>query len=281
MKAIAKILVAGTALVVMASCSRIATFTTYPFVVMEKTGTVSVKENVGQVVIPVTTYNFEGQTGTVTFKVEDITGHQGEAYTVEPASGVLNFSGNQSQNIVVNVIDRTGTYTGNDSFSISITGTTGDLTMGNAYNIKCNIVDNDIPVDWAYVQGKWEAYDFGDSENKYEIEIKKVDDTTIELTNLWDGGETITGTISFDEANNTADIWFDGFQVVYVHGTYGPIGIFGMTEDGSLDKANNYAVHANVTAAGISIGPWIELILTGDYAYYSLDDGGITTLTKK
>ena len=57
--------------------------------------------------------------------------------------------------------------------------------------------------------------------------------------------------------------------------------VFGMTEDGSLDKANNYAVHANVTAAGISIGPWIELILTGDYAYYSFDDGGITTLTKK
>lgn len=280
MNAITKILVAGTTLVVMASCSRVAEFTTYPFVVMEKTGSVSYKESAGQVLIPVTSYNFEGMTGTVTFEVNDITGHKGTAYTVEPASGVLTFTGNQTQNIIVNIIDNTGTYTGNDDFSIKLTGTTGELTLGNAYNLKCSIIDNDIPVDWAFVQGTWDASDFGAAET-YEISIAKLDDTTIELTNLWDGGKTIVGTITFNEEDNTADIWFDGFQVIYVHSTYGPIGIFGMTEDGNLDGANNYAVHAKVTAAGISIGPWIELILTGDYAYYSFDDGGITTLTKK
>lgn len=280
MKVIAKILVAGTAVLAMASCSRIAEYKTYPFVVMEKTGSASVKESAGQVLIPVTAYNMEGKSGTVSFEVKDITGGKGTAYTIEPASGVLNFSGNETQNIIVNVIDNTGTYTGNEAFTITLTGTTGDLTLGNAYNLNFSIVDNDIPVDWAYVTGTWEASDFGAAET-YEIEISKVDETTVELANLWGGGQTITGTITFNEEDNTADIWFDGFQVVYVHGTYGPVGIFGMTESGDLDGANGYAVHAEVTAAGISIGPWIALILTGDYAYYSFDSGGYTVLTKK
>lgn len=280
MKVIAKILVAGTAVFAMASCSRIAEFKTYPFVVMEKTGAVSVKEDAGQVIIPVTAYNNDGKTGTVTFEVNDITGAKGTAYTVEPANGVLSFTGNSSQNIIVNIIDNTGTYTGNQAFSITLTGTSGDLTLGNAYNANFTIVDNDIPVNWAYVSGTWTAFDFGDASYTYDIEITQIDDNTLELYNLWDGGETIVGTITFDEEDNSADIWFDGSQVVYNHSTYGPVGIFGMTEAGSLDGANGYAVHAKVTAAGISIGPWIELILTGDYAYYSFDSGGYTTLTK-
>lgn len=281
MKATAKMLIAGFALVALASCSRIADFSTYPFVVMANSGSVSVKEDAGQVIIPVTAYNNENATGTVTFEVKDLTGGLGNAYTVEPASGVLNFTGNETQNIIVKVIDNTGTYTGNHALSVTLTGATGGLTRGNATNLNITIVDNDIPVNWAYVTGNWKAIDFGDSEdNAYEIKITQVDDTTLELYNLWGGGQTITGTIEFNEADNSADIWFEGFQVVYVHGTYGPVGIFGMTADGNLDSANNYAVHAKVTAAGITIGPWIELILTGDYAYYSFDNGGNTVLTK-
>ena len=280
MKAIAKILVAGTALLAMASCSRIAQFTTYPFVVMEKTGSVSVKESAGQFIIPVTTYNNDGKSGTVSFEVKDISGSMGTAYTVEPANGVLNFTGSSTQNIVVNIIDKSGTFTGNQSFSISLTGTTGELTLGNAYNIGFTIVDNDIPVDWAYVSGTWTAYDFGAESDTYEIEITKLDEDTLELYNLWAGKETIKGKITFNEEDNSAEIWFEGQQVVYTHSTYGPVGIFGKTADGKLDKEHNYAVRATVTAAGISIGPWIELILTGQYANYSFDDGGITTLSK-
>lgn len=70
----------------------------------------------------------------------------------------------------------------------------------------------------------------GSENGKYEITIAFVDgsDTEIELTNLWDGGKTITGT--YDAATSTISI--PTRQLIYVHETYGDVYLVALSEDG-------------------------------------------------
>ena len=132
-------------------------------------------------------------------------------------------------------------------------------------------------VAWDFVAGKWNDTDNGSS--YYDVEIKQVTETTLKLVNIWDEGSSIDGTISFDKANNSASIVFEGGQVVYTSGSYGPCGIYGVS-GGSLTDCP-----ATVTSGGIVIGPWYAIILTGQYAGYNFSGegggyGGYTVLTK-
>ncbi len=279
-------LIAGLALVAaLASCDRIAEFKSYPFVrLQDGTTSYSVNEDVGKLTIPVTSYDNENGSGSVTFEVVDPKGAKGTAFTVEPSSGVLNFTGNQTQNITVTVKNNEGVYTGNVAFQIKFTGVSGDLTMGAPNALNVTIVDKDIPVTWDYVEDIWEAQDYtlagAKDGDPYHAQIKKVDDTHLKLINLWGGEEALDGTITFDAATNTAEILFDARQVVMDASSYGygNLILLGQNDAGSWAFS---PVKAKVTAEGITIGPWNMLITAGEYANYLWDNSGYNTVLTK
>ena len=56
--------------------------------------------------------------------------------------------------------------------------------------------------------GKYKAYDNGDDSYIYDMEIAWVENTynRITITNLWDGGETITATVDFENKQIILDL---------------------------------------------------------------------------
>ena len=277
MKRFINILLTTACAAVLFSCTHEYAFKTNSYAIIGET-TFSVKEDAGNVYIPVSAYNSKTNSGSVYFKVNNGTAVEGTDFTVEPASGVLNFNGNGTESIVISVIEHPGVVTGTLKFSLELTGVSGDISdIGGVYSASVEIKDNDVVVDWDFVAGQWNATDDGSS--YYDVEIKQVNETTLQLINLWDEGSTIEGTITFDKANNSANIVFAGGQVVYTSGTYGPCGIY------SVSGGNLVDCPALVTSGGIVIGPWYAIILTGQYAGYNFSGdgggyGGTTTLSK-
>lgn len=266
---------AALALVSLASCTEKMEYNHVPWVGFSAK-TLNVIENVGTVKVDLSAYNLTGPC-SVTLSTSG-TAKAGENFNIlGGGSGVVNFNTDGTQTIEIEIVNHPYDDNGNLSLVLGINSVTEGVEVGAMKSVTINIADF-TPVDWGFVARTWNAKDYDG--NEYEVVIEKVDETHLTLTNLWDGGETINGTITFDAEKNTASIVFDAFQVIYNHPAYGPIGIFGITGDGSLDKEHNYAALATVSASGITIGPWIALILTGDYAYYSFDDGGETVLTK-
>lgn len=279
MKRLINILLTTACAAVLFSCTHEYNFKTASYVILDESA-FSVKEDAGTVLIPVSAYNSESLTGAAYFKVIDGTAVQGTDFTVEPANGVLTFDGNSTEYIKINVIEHAGVLTGSLKFGVEITAVSGDITdLGGLTAATVEIKDNDIVVDWSFVTGEWNATDDGSTMYKKRVVIEKVNETTLKLTNIWDEGSTIEGTITFDKASNTADIVFAGGQVVYTHSTYGPVGIYGVVNNKLVDCP------AKVTGSGIVIGPWYGIILTGDYAGYNFSGsgggyGGNTILTK-
>ena len=272
-------LAATAALAILASCSQKIEYKRVPFVAFDTTS-ITANETDGTVSVSVTAYDFDSNFSQ-TFKAIDKTAIKGTHYDiVDNPTQVLNFTKeNPTQDITISITDMTGISTGALQFTLELAEATGNVTHTGNSVCAFTIVDNDVPVDWDYIVGEWTASDWGGA--AYSVEIKKVDDTTLTLTNLWEGGMTVEGTITFDEAANTASITFAGQQVVYNHSTYGPMGMFGLDANGKLDSANKYAVFAKVTNGSFTIGPWIPIILTGQYQGYSLTgQEGITKLSK-
>jgi len=280
MKKIILILAGAASLLAFASCNKEAEYKQYPFARFDSGSSVSVKEDAGSVTFPVTVYNNDGLSGSVTFEVSG-SAVSGVNYTIEPASGVLNFTGNGTQEITISVINIPDTFTGNFDLTVSLTGVSGDITLGAPRSKKLTIVDNDVKVDWDYLEGLWTAGDFtldGAADGgAYEAYITKVDDTNLKLTNLWGGGYDIVGTVEFDEAANTATILFPAQQTVYYYGPYGNMILLGTNAAGNWSYSPAVGV---VSADGVTIGPWNMLITEGTYAGYLYSSGYYTILTK-
>lgn len=256
----AYIFVAGVLMLgALAACNPLGEFKTYPFARFEATIIDIEKEDV--VEIPVSAYDADGHSGTVTFKVTNVDGEAAN-YTVEPASGVLNFNGNQTQNITVKVNKHEKTR-----FNIELTGATGDFTIGGGRNLTVNLLKY-FPVNWEYIEGIFTAQDYDNGAkdgDPYQLAFKKVDDTHVQLINLWGGGTALDGTIKFDTEANTASMEFEPRQMVFdatAYG-YGPMILIGYEGGWSWVPAK-----ATATIKGISIGPWNMVITQGTYAGY-------------
>lgn len=257
----ANIFIAGILLLgALSACNPLGEFKSYPFARFETSAIDIEKED--EVKIPVVAYDAEGKTGTVTFKVTNVDGEAAN-YKVEPASGVLNFNGNETQNIVVKVVNHEKT-----KFTIELTSATGDFTIGGGRTFTVNMLKY-FPVTWDYIEGVFDAQDFDNGKEDgtaYQVAFKKVDDTHVQLINLWGGGTVLDGTIKFDQEANTAEMAFDAQQVVFdatAYG-YGPLILIGMGKDG-WDFVPAKAV---ASIKGITVGPWNILITEGQYKNY-------------
>lgn len=260
MKRFINILLTTACAAALFSCTHKYAFKTTSYVIVEETN-YTVKEDVGTVRIPVSAFNSDGLNGSVYFKVNDGSAVQGTDFTVEPASGVLTFSGNGTQYIEITVIEHAGVLTGNLQFSVELTSVSGDITdLGGVCSATVEIQDNDVVVDWDYVIGKWTAQDYDNGApdgGTYGATFSKKGEDTVVLNNLWGGGMNIEGTITFNTEENTASISFPFGQPVFDATAYdmGIMTLIGYDTVRGGWYLNTPAV-ATVTSGGIVLGPW-------------------------
>lgn len=146
MKYLAKICIAGLAALSLAACSHVAQYSGEDFVAF-RSSSFSANESAGSIKIPVIAYPQNGNPNTsVSFKVVEKTAKSGTDFTVEPASGVLNFTGDSLQYITVNVVDHDGLYTGDLTFNLQIESATNNYTFTHYNTVSVKIVDEDHPL---------------------------------------------------------------------------------------------------------------------------------------
>jgi len=174
MNNINKILLGLAAISALASCDRKADYQRYSFARIDASSYI-VNENGGTLTVPVTAYNADGKSGSVTFTVTPMSAKEGVNYTFEPANGVLNFSGKGSQNITFNIVNQEGVFTGDLNFRIDLTGTSGDLELGSTPTRSSRVTIKDLDHPLAAILGTWVADDlkgyWGDDYAGHEIVI--------------------------------------------------------------------------------------------------------------
>ena len=144
--------------VVAASCSNLNTEPSFDdrnaFVEFDK-GSKVVKEDDGEISIPVTLCSLKGIEDAVSFEVKDGKAKAGTDFELLDGTAVLNFdSSNRTRNIKIKVIEHKGEYTGDLDFTIVLksAGTSG---IGMVKKCKVTIQDNDHPL--ANILGEYTA----------------------------------------------------------------------------------------------------------------------------
>lgn len=152
MNKIIRIIAVSAAIISLASCSQKAEFQTSPFVRLNSSS-LSVKEDVGSVQIPVYAYNDDWlgfprkyANTSVNFDVVDMTAKKGVNYTVEPSNGVLTFDNSGVANITVNITNLVGEFTSDLKFKVVLTGASDGFTLGGLRENTVTIKDNDHPL---------------------------------------------------------------------------------------------------------------------------------------
>ena len=172
---------------VMASCSKLNTMPVFEasesFAAFTITS-ISVDENKGQVVIPVQVASIDPVNTTVSYKITPGTAVEGTDYKDTNESAILTFKNESRQeNIVINIIDRQGDYTGDLTFTIDLIAATG-LKLSMEKTCKVTISDLDHPL--AEILGEYNA----------------------SATSSYDGAVTWTMTMIKDPKDNTM-VWID------------------------------------------------------------------------
>ena len=265
----------------LVSCVDRPEFTKVPYVTMYRTSASVAESAAGTTYnIPVKLYNTTEGT-SVSYSISG-TAKNGVDYTLADQSGVLNFpAGTDSLAIPVRVTGQPGVFTGSVNMRVTLESATNGVNLGNFKSFNLTISDKDLHVDWKYLEGKWKAQDYDNGQKDgsvYEVTITKVNDTTLELYNLWGGEETITGTVAFDATATSATISFADRQVVMDASAYGYGNLILLGQSGG-QWAYAPAI-ASVSADGFVLGPWNLLITAGEYSGYLYGNSYTTEFTK-
>lgn len=155
MKAIKYTLLVGLAALMSASCGRKETYDFATFATFYNSS-VMVDETVGTLEIPVILRN-GSDACRFTVKLNDGSARVNENFTLaEPATGVLAFAAGESEkNIVLNIVNQNGIFTGNLDFSVEIQGVSEDATVGNLNKMNVKIIDTDHPLVIHKVAGSY------------------------------------------------------------------------------------------------------------------------------
>ena len=177
-------IMAGAALVTAFASCELNDFPTFDeadsFVAIDKT-TIMVNETAGQVVIPVTIASVDPMKTAVTYEIVDSTAKVNKHYKLNSnyESGVLSFDGTtRTQNIVVDIIDSTGVYTGDLMFTVNLLSGGKNLNLGASSTCVVKISDLDHPL--ADILGEYTVTgeDFAQGKFSYTMTLTK-DDTDI------------------------------------------------------------------------------------------------------
>ena len=204
MKNIAKIIAAGSVLLALAACSHVAKYTAEDFVAIGGSS-YTVTESTASFVIPVTAYPTNGQSNTsVSFDVKNGSAVAGTDFTFTPANGVLTFNGEQTQNIVINIIGHTGEFTGDLKFSVELKEATDGYTLSRFYKANVTIKDEDHPLTALFGDYVLNGISFYDSDGYYPCTVPMtISPYEGDVTRVW-----INGWVAF----NRQDWWAGYFK---------------------------------------------------------------------
>lgn len=277
MKTIYKVFICAAALLSLASCNNKMEYKKVPFVVLSSK-TANVKEDAGKVTVDVVACNLTGScTVAYTLSGDAVAGKH---YNFSDKSGVIQFDESGKKTLEFDIINHPNEYLGNAGLKLELKEASDGVEIGPVKTFSMTILDNDIPVDWAFVEGTWTAQDLDNGApdgDPYKTQFKKIDDTTVALINLWGGGNAIQGTIAFDAATNSATMSFPARQLVMDATAYGYGNLLIIGFDNGW--GTSIPAQAVVTAAGIELGPWNMFFVQGTSAY--LWAGSYTTVFTK
>lgn len=146
----------------------------------------SVNEDGATLSIPVTLASLKGMTTSVTYVVKDGTAKQGVNFTLADATATLSFDAdNRTQNIVINIINNPGVFTGDLNFSIELSS---EGTVKPSAESVCTVTIKDKDHPLSKFLGEWTATAsseyFGDVEWTVLIEKDPSDVTVLKINSL-------------------------------------------------------------------------------------------------
>lgn len=216
-------LVCGAAL--FASCDKLnetPTFSKSESFAAITISSLSVDEDKGQIVIPVQVASIDPVNTSVSYRLVDGTAVAGVNYEDTNESAVLTFAdGSREENIVINIINHPGEFTGDLGFSIELLSATG-LKLSLENTCKVTICDIDHPL--AAILGSYtvNCTEHWAGETSYTMNIVKDDK---DLNTVWCDGicpmvagasaySPVYATVSQDEDGNYT-LSFPCGQVMY------------------------------------------------------------------
>lgn len=247
----------------------------------------TVKEDVGTVNIPVHLTSLGGVATTVTYEFVNGTAKQGVDFEDASGSGSISFAAGESEKyITVKVLPHLGEYTGDLSFSVKFKSV-GDVKMGSSNSCSVTITDIDHPLsdllgDYsASVFSSW----FGDETASITIDKDDADVTKVWISGEWDpyyfgsAAAAIYGIVNSEKTQITIpsrqncyssyEADFVGFNTVDPSDATEEMDIIILiNEDGTLTVPNGWGVFWN--------GEGYDYVLEtdDDWYYYVVCNGG-------
>ena len=139
----------------LVSCDRKVEFKHETFATLS-TVRYTVREDAGEFTIPVTLYNPTGSEVQLIVTTTDSTAVQDVDYEiVSPASGVLTFSGDETQKDIVISLNHNKAFQKSKLFYLTIAATDENFVIGNLNTATCVIKDAEHPLDMFI--GEWKG----------------------------------------------------------------------------------------------------------------------------
>ena len=212
---------------------------------------VSVDENAGSVSIPVTIASVDPKQIAIAYTATDGTAKSGVNYTLADDSAVLAFDGKtRTMNIVINIKNLAGEYTGDLSFTLSLVKP-GNLDLGA--NSKCTVKIADLDHPLAAILGAYTAAgkENWDGDLSWEATFSKDDSdvSVVWIKNFVNYGKSVYGNVSEDMTTITIPL---GQSFVYNSTYTGKLVGFGPF-DGKLYYASEGSIVLTKTDAG-----WVQ-----------------------
>lgn len=277
---------AGLSLIAaLASCNPKAEFKSESFVRFNASS-YAYNEDAGTVRIPVYAFTSNGSSvslpredvgpGTLNFAVENGSAEKDVDFTVSPANGVLSFDKSSVAYIEITLTDKSGEYTGNTDFYITLTGASDGYAIGGSSVAKAKVTIKDLDHPLAAILGTYAtgvvADNWGD---EYIIRptIEQVEGsvTDVTISNICPytvaAGYThkLKGTVSADHKTLSVDTdqWIVKGGIIFVAVTLeGGKLSKAPTLDFAIDEENHTLTTLNGFGAQVSNG-WYDLFPLG------------------
>jgi len=285
-----KFLIIGV-LAILASCDNLNEVPEFSdseaFVAFEKVSA-GVDEDGATISIPVTLASISGMSQSITYSIIDSTAKEGVNFTLEDASQTLTFdAANRTQNIVINIIDNPGVFTGDLMFQIQISE--DGAIKPNAQNI-CDVKIYDLDHPLAAILGTWTAKgtSYYNGEESWDMFFEKdADDVTIVwINNFVNGGSSLPvyGVVNEDFTEIKVPVHQDisessSYPLVRLQGYYGPSG------ETEIDAGGKVTIEISADKSAMSILDeigsyvWNDAGATDGAGWYNIFQAGVV-LTK-
>ncbi|MGE0089104.1 MAG: Calx-beta domain-containing protein [Bacteroidales bacterium] len=261
MRNILKFLIIGV-LVIIASCDNLNEVPEFSdsdaFVAFDKAA-LGINENGATLSIPVTLASISGMSQSVTYSVIDSTAKEGVNFTLVDASKTLTFDAeNRTQNIVLNVIDNPGVFTGDLIFQIQLAE--DGTVKPSAQNI-CEVKIYDLDHPLASILGTWTAKgtSYFNGETSWDILFEKdaEDVSIVWISNFVQGGSglAVYGIVNED----MTEIKVPAYQEIATSSSYPLIrleGWFGPEGDITIPQGGNITIEIAADKSSMSIMDW-------------------------